>query len=705
MESEADKGQPTRSISATKQGVLPIALSTLKMEAKIVDRISSVTCAITESSEAINEIKTRMTTLEGSVRKLVALSTQTQLESGSPRGQKRARTKAFDENTSHSATTSRACSPFVTTGSESHATPPFSAYEARTLIQEELCRVPRSNTSKHIALQSALTAIKQNLNTNLINHDSSISVAHEHPVTEFPTPPISLMQWMLRSEDSGRSVCSGSGFMPFISRNSVGKMVRSIFEKPFDERDRASLICVSSYAGYFLQEIVLSDHRKYTGLETELRDQAQECFATVRAASSSYLTQAPSSLENLQALTFAIMLAQEIGDFVAAWLLTEAASRICIDLKLHKKVNAFSNTSEIAMEAYFCFSTCYKADKGLAMNLARPAFLQDSEIEIDILRPPNSKIDVVDNFESILSLLKFKAKLSRFQDKVKHEKAAKYDSELESTMVDFAFYSVKTVIFHSGVERLRHAEYNQSCLEAARLALNAVQKARELSHLSQYNSTYMRTSFLHWTILHYPFTPFFVLLCNVISTRHLPDYQMMREFVAYLYEAKDIVRIPLLLLHLDCFPYYFIITDINSIHSVSASKLHKLCLPFCSLASRLLNSEEVTSPPQQSRLSHAYPQQPINYSPWQNPPSQPESPQQPPSYQNLQSVSYQVPTTLPNLSTTCQPWGIIQEPNAHLLGDQETWWDFMDTQPVLQWLDSDFSALEDDWVTRMNALP
>jgi len=66
----------------------------------------------------------------------------------------------------------------------------------------------------------------------------------------------------------------------------------------------ASLICVSSYAGYFLQEIVLSDNGKYTGLEDELRLQAVQYFATARPAISRILLQAPSTLENLQALTY-----------------------------------------------------------------------------------------------------------------------------------------------------------------------------------------------------------------------------------------------------------------------------------------------------------------------------------------------------------------------------------------------------------------
>jgi len=40
------------------------------------------------------------------------------------------------------------------------------------------------------------------------------------------------------------------------------------------------------------------------------------------------------------------------------------------------------------------------------MNLSRPAFLDDSVIEIDILRPPGSQSEVVDNLRIYLELSK-----------------------------------------------------------------------------------------------------------------------------------------------------------------------------------------------------------------------------------------------------------------------------------------------------------
>lgn len=45
------------------------------------------------------------------------------------------------------------------------------------------------------------------------------------------------------------------------------------------------------------------------------------------------------------------------------------------------------------------------------MNLARPPFLHDSEIETDLLRPPNAKEEVVDNFRIYIELAKIQSRI------------------------------------------------------------------------------------------------------------------------------------------------------------------------------------------------------------------------------------------------------------------------------------------------------
>lgn len=84
-------------------------------------------------------------------------------------------------------------------------------------------------------------------------------------------------------------------------------MVRTLRETPVREEQRTSLICVTAYAGYFLQEIVLSDYGKYTGLEEELRVQALQYFETAEAVNSHTLAGSTSTLDTLQSFIFGVI--------------------------------------------------------------------------------------------------------------------------------------------------------------------------------------------------------------------------------------------------------------------------------------------------------------------------------------------------------------------------------------------------------------
>lgn len=155
---------------------------------------------MTFSLEAINEMKQRMETLERSVGKLVAFSTISSTDShGStitPR--KRPYSEAIAEDIGRDSSFSRSRSPYITAGAESHATPPFSAYEAQTLIQGELTRASNLSTKKQAAFHSALLSLKQSLNTSIITHDPQNLTSFKQSLENRPIPHVTLIQWMLQ---------------------------------------------------------------------------------------------------------------------------------------------------------------------------------------------------------------------------------------------------------------------------------------------------------------------------------------------------------------------------------------------------------------------------------------------------------------------------------------------------------------------------
>jgi hypothetical protein len=204
------------------------------------------------------------------------------------------------------------------------------------------------------------------------------------------------------------------------------------------------------------------------------------------------------------------------------------------------------------------------------------------------------------------------------------------------------------------------------------------------------------------TILFYPFTPFFVLFCNVIGTRDYQDFRAMQGFVEYLAEVKDIVGLPFIL---DMFlaivepvstTRYFYLTQ--RFQSPSVAKLHKLCIPFCALASSILiqggesdlqrlNGDQT----ELSGLGSEIPQQLIydhqvhSYLPSR---SQPELP-----------TSYPAPNP-PGFMGSGSSAMHMNIPDTHIdmgFENADFMWDFVSTQPTLQWMDSDFSSLGEAW--------
>jgi hypothetical protein len=166
------------------------------------------------------------------------------------------------------------------------------------------------------------------------------------------------------------------------------------------------------------------------------------------------------------------------------------------------------------------------------------------------------------------------------------------------------------------------------------------------------------------SVLYYPFTPFFVLFCNVISTSDQGDHTLMEQFVDYLSEVKDL--------------------------SPPIAKLHKLCVPFLNLASNMLESAESTiSADAAARATIEYSPSPI------------------PGTDAFQAF----PTPLPRLSIPNEmpviPDSVMQDssmpPEFPTFTSNppapagDVFWQLMDAQPRLQWLDSDFSGFEQAW--------
>ena len=126
--------------------------------------------------------------------------------------------------------------------------------------------------------------------------------------TMYILPPgaLHLANVAITAEKSGRAVVSGSGFMPFTSRETIGRMAREFVASRGHGINPSSAICLAAYSGYFLQEIVLLGRVDETGMEDRLRDQAYDYFKSARAWEPHMAHRLPVTLSSLQALIYCV---------------------------------------------------------------------------------------------------------------------------------------------------------------------------------------------------------------------------------------------------------------------------------------------------------------------------------------------------------------------------------------------------------------
>ena len=142
-----------------------------------------------------------MTTIETSVDRLINLANGTVVPnkySSRNSSRKRNYDEVFSESLSRNTSLFSGQSPFVAPCSDSQFTPPFSASEAHDLIEDQLSRVPNTDAGKKTAFNTALNWLKQNLNTSIIENQSTYTTGTISSLNNISIPPVSLIHWMVQ---------------------------------------------------------------------------------------------------------------------------------------------------------------------------------------------------------------------------------------------------------------------------------------------------------------------------------------------------------------------------------------------------------------------------------------------------------------------------------------------------------------------------
>jgi hypothetical protein len=281
------------------------------------------------------------------------------------------------------------------------------------------------------------------------------------------------------------------------------------------------------------------------------------------------------SLEACQAIILGASIAMEAAQGAHAWRLTSVASRMCLDLGLHrlKKDDSPEN-----LRKRLCFWTVYAMDKGLAFNFGQTPTIHDYDLTIDRLNLPEdlagpwgalwlATLDFAilqgEIYEQLISI-----NAQKQPEPVRNQRArdfaaringlrqpiAAFGADAEASMPnkDLAVYAMLSTdiligcmnaIIYRVIPPPQPAHPLQYCEEAVQSSRSALENLQQAFQKIQTDS---KTSgvenwelFLNWTILFVPFVPFVVLFGNIIAQRNLHDLQLLRKTVTTLEAIAD----------------------------------------------------------------------------------------------------------------------------------------------------------------------
>ena len=203
-------------------------------------------------------------------------------------------------------------------------------------------------------------------------------------------------------------------------------------------------------------------------------------------------------------------------------------------------------------------------------------------------------------------------------------------------------------------------------------------------------------------MLFYPFTPFFVLFCNVIQVYDYADHHRMKDFVDFLSELKNISK------------HEFTPQDLGNKSgqneqyaqpNTAVAKLYALCKTFCDLAAGVLRGTAAASKsfPQQAsapRTSCAAASalhegsMPSHIDLWDDSQNHYHIPNSALSMNGLAAPLQQQQVT-PNITDPSKTYSSHYHAAETAVNEDFAWLsDFAATQPMLRWLDADLSCLD-----------
>ncbi|OQE02186.1 hypothetical protein PENVUL_c040G02293 [Penicillium vulpinum] len=336
-----------------------------------------------------------------------------------------------------------------------------------------------------------------------------------------------------------------------ISSPTLKKMIISLVENEGDEHCRLHYrVCV--YTKAFFCALKWSQVYRSPTVLQRLEKSQRQYKATTLAALCRIHFLSPPSLSLVQALLSGAMLMQYIGNVSRSWSLTAFAARILVSLNGHTVEARRLLPTELVEDFDLCLYWCYYLDKVLSALFARQPSLPKLYFDPVSLIPLNSSnplqktvkimVEMAKVQEGILDMQLSRAKgvahISQvgsliqtanylFENIKETRLSVPEELQNEFDAAEFGYFAMMTSILKYSQPGCTSFSNNE-CLDFARKALKSLNSMLHPVGLNL-DTAEPCPSFLSWTVLLYPLTPFFVLFCNVVSSSHDGDFVLMQD--------------------------------------------------------------------------------------------------------------------------------------------------------------------------------
>ncbi|KAJ5350403.1 transcriptional regulator family: Fungal Specific TF [Penicillium brevicompactum] len=413
--------------------------------------------------------------------------------------------------------------------------------------------------------------------------------------------------------------------------------------------------------------------------EQFLRSKKLYEVSAFRALNSLNFLNAPT-LPFIQSLISAALFMQYLGNMSQSWILNSYAARLIVALDYHEVRNPLGN-SELDEEIHSVVYWCFYLDRTLSTLLYRPLSLPQPRISPTHLITADQSLPHIPLIRILLDLAQIQGELldcgkagdtrqilqnhSRLQERMEI-----IHSRLESSRTsapdlvssdwiagDFCYYAILVDVLRSRLKYAFSPLTHKECVSYSRKSLKALHHLQKnLEHTPGFVDPY--PSFLTWTVLLYPLSPFFVLFCNIIGELDMDDYNLIQDITHSLSQFTASPYIAKLLKLLDT--------------------LQSLCMP-------LVQAKERLGP--QAKLASLYPAMATRRDQWLTGDQLP--------IRDQLAMRDQLTSQEPTYSTE-SPFGESGNLNSQQLQtpeesyrDEEMMWQLFNSQLSLEWFESE----------------